>query len=323
MAQKRLSELATYADLFERLWDIGLLLDFETYEILDANHAVERILGFNIEEVLGKSVTIWEDSSQKGALSKSLRIARRRYFPRQFDSCWVSKSGEKHVMEVSACVLKLTNGKEVIQVTASDVTQVREAKREVARYLEELKTANEKLEELSTTDEMTQISNFRHFKSELAKEHERSERYDTPYSIIFIDVDNFKHYNDRNGHPAGDQVLIQVARILKEQCRNTDLPARYGGEEFVILGPGVSWKNALVLAERVRKKIEEETFEHGEAQPLGCVSVSIGVSSCPADGASVEQILQAADEALYYSKTNGRNQVTSYNRVKGKQKTAA
>jgi diguanylate cyclase (GGDEF)-like protein len=104
--------------------------------------------------------------------------------------------------------------------------------------------------------------------------------------------------------------LRQIARIFKSTCRTTDFPARYGGEEFVVLCPGVKTQEAKVLAENLRRAVEQASFPHGEAQPLGKVTVSIGVSSYPEKGQSVEEVLKAADEMLYQSKHNGRNRVS-------------
>ena len=157
---------------------------------------------------------------------------------------------------------------------------------------------------------MTQLSNFRFFKTQLAMQHERSTRFPSPYSIVFFDLDNFKHYNDQNGHPAGDELLRGVAKYLRLPCRVSDLPARYGGEEFVILCAGVNAVQAKVLAERVRMGIESAHFPHAEKQPLGIVSTSVGVASFPDNGATAESILVAADEALYVSKKSGRNRTT-------------
>jgi diguanylate cyclase (GGDEF)-like protein len=154
------------------------------------------------------------------------------------------------------------------------------------------------------------LANYRHFREEAQKEHLRCTRYKAPYALVFIDADHFKNYNDQNGHPAGDRLLKELSRILKEEVRETDLPARYGGEEFVILCPGVDAPGAAVLAERVRVRVEKNQFEHGEKQPLGKVTVSIGVAGFPEHGATMDEVLQAADQALYRSKSAGRNRCT-------------
>ncbi|MBI3534500.1 MAG: GGDEF domain-containing protein [Deltaproteobacteria bacterium] len=140
--------------------------------------------------------------------------------------------------------------------------------------------------------------------------------------LIFCDVDNFKHYNDRNGHPAGDEVLKGVAEVLRTNPRNTDFAARYGGEEFVVLCPQTPLESALVLAERIRENIANKPFPFMEFQPLKKISISIGVATYPFDGKTSDEVLKSADEALYNSKTNGRNQVTSSYQLKEKKNAA-
>jgi diguanylate cyclase (GGDEF)-like protein/PAS domain S-box-containing protein len=308
----RPSQLGNYFDLFERLADCALLADLDTLKLLDCNLAAERMLGLKSEALQDHNLLDRVSDDSREEFEKSVRIARRRYYPRQFDAFLLTTQGQRLTMEVTACALKLSDGKEVLQILAKDVTRTREIEAQAERYLEELKSANTKLEQLSVTDELTGISNVRHFRSEHKKEHERVERYGGSYSIVFADVDHFKHYNDRNGHPAGDAVLREVGRILREHCRNTDLPARYGGEEFVVLCAGVGWEGATTLAERVRKAIESHAFAFAADQPLGCVSVSVGIASFPEDGKTMAKVIESADQALYQSKHGGRNRTTRF-----------
>ena len=174
--------------------------------------------------------------------------------------------------------------------------------------LGELTSANSKLEVLSTVDEMTGLYNFRHFKNELAKEHARSVRLGTSYAIVFCDLDHFKKYNDRNGHPAGDQLLREFAKTLQRTCRGGDLIARYGGEEFVVICPNIDARGGAIVAERIRKAVASQRFAEGEHQPLGRISCSIGVASYPEHGATPALVLKAADEAVYTAKSEGRDQ---------------
>ncbi len=163
----------------------------------------------------------------------------------------------------------------------------------------------------SISDGLTGLYNVRHFKERMGTEIRQFERLKSPASFVFLDVDHFKQYNDTNGHPAGDEVLRTFGKLLKSFFRSTDLVARYGGEEFVVAMPHTPLVNALKKAEGFRKLIEETTFAHGEKQPLGKVTVSIGVSEYPSHGASLEDILKAADDALYEGKKASRNVVVS------------
>ncbi len=171
---------------------------------------------------------------------------------------------------------------------------------------EKLEIANIGLEELASTDGLTGLKNHRVFKELLAREFGRALRYDKPLSLILLDVDHFKTFNDTFGHPEGDAVLKRVAAILRETGRMTDFTARYGGEEFAILLPETAAEGADVIAERIRQAVERDLWEKRK------ITVSIGVSSFHdgvADGAA---LLDAADKALYISKKQGRNRVTHY-----------
>ncbi len=316
------SKLATYSDLFDRLLDSALLLDFEFLTILDLNPSAERLFGKEQEELSGKNFLDLSDHSQNDFILKNIRIAKRRYYPHQFECTWNLLGNQTKLMKISACPLKLSNGTEMIQIIATDITQIRELELKEKTHLEELKILNQKLEDLSTHDEMTKLFNFRHFKNLIEQEHTRSSRYGAAYSIIFCDVDNFKHYNDRNGHPAGDDVLRGVAEVLRQTVRNVDFPARYGGEEFVALCPQTPSEGAFTLAQKIRENIEKRTFLHMEHQPLGKISISIGVATYPFDGSTYQEILKAADQALYHSKASGRNQVTSAQQLKALKKAA-
>lgn len=306
----RLARFAAYLDLFERFTDAILLLDPETLVILDANTASERMLETAGAELLGKAALKWVDAESQGDFEKYSRIAKRSYYPRVFTSHWITPGGRKLIMQVMIGMLDLSNEKKVLQVIARDVTHAHELEQKAKAYLEELEAAKAKLELLATTDAMTGLANFRRFKQALEDEVLRAQRYDVPLSLIFCDVDHFKNYNDKNGHPAGDALLKQFAQVLRNCCRDTDFPARYGGEEFVVLCPGTNPTGAQALAERIRAAVEKFPFEYREKQPLGKVSVSIGVATFPLNAKSAADLTEAADQAVYASKKGGRNRVT-------------
>ena len=173
-------------------------------------------------------------------------------------------------------------------------------------------TLYEQVEELSYTDGMTMLHNYRYFELRLKEEVLRHKRSRSGLSLIILDVDNFKNYNDRMGHPAGDEVLRKIARVLKETVRENDIVARYGGEEFAIILPGEDKKGTHVLAERVRAAVEETPFEHEELQPNGKITISLGYASLPEDAETAEDLTYKADTALYEAKRNGRNRVKAF-----------
>lgn len=196
--------------------------------------------------------------------------------------------------------------------------QERQLERKVEERTQELEAAMHQLEELALRDGLTGLYNHRYFQEALTTELARSARHSHVCGLIFIDVDHFKNYNDLTGHPAGDQVLCQIAAILKNtgelaevqiRGRVSDIAARYGGEEFVIILPETTKNGAAVRAERVRAAIEEYPFAQREVQPQGRVTVSIGVSAYPADGLDKQGIIAAADDALLRAKRLGRNRV--------------
>jgi diguanylate cyclase (GGDEF)-like protein len=168
----------------------------------------------------------------------------------------------------------------------------------------------EKVQKLSITDGLTKLYSHRYFKQRLEEEVVLAGRYSSPLSLLILDIDHFKRYNDKYGHVAGDHVLTQVAGILKSQAEGTHLVARYGGEEMVLIAPETAKPKAVELAERIRMKISEFVFEVGH-ETTG-VTVSIGVATFPEDAANGTELINKADQALYAGKGGGRNKVVSY-----------
>jgi diguanylate cyclase (GGDEF)-like protein len=131
-------------------------------------------------------------------------------------------------------------------------------------------------------------------------------------SFMMVDIDDFKAYNDAHGHQAGDLALEMTAQCLKTALRSADVAARYGGEEFSILLPQTGAAEARTIGERIRRRIERTQFPHGKSQPLGAVTVSLGVSTFGPGLDSPSEIIYAADQALYTAKARGKNCVESY-----------
>jgi diguanylate cyclase (GGDEF)-like protein len=170
---------------------------------------------------------------------------------------------------------------------------------------------------MSITDPLTGLHNRRYLEARLSEELNRSKRYDHPMSFMMIDIDDFKLYNDRNGHQAGDRALEITAQCLRSTLRKVDVASRYGGEEFSILLPQTTLKEAGAIADRLRRKITLTKFPHGDSQPLGAVTVSIGLSSFSPALDSVEAIIRAADRALYHAKSHGKNRAYAYQGAPG------
>lgn len=175
---------------------------------------------------------------------------------------------------------------------------------------EELVSQNRLLATQAASDGLTELPNHRAFQEVLTKEVFRSHRYKHSFSLLFMDIDAFKTYNDTHGHLKGDVLLRTIGEILKSSLRKGDTPARYGGDEFVVLLPETGKGGGHVVAEKIRSAIESHPFDGREAQPEGKVTVSIGLASFPADGGDAASLLQKADKALYESKSRGGNAVS-------------
>lgn len=170
----------------------------------------------------------------------------------------------------------------------------------------------EKTRLLSNTDDLTNVANRRYFQSILRREHAHALRYDSTFSLIMIDIDHFKHYNDAFGHLSGDVALSRVATILLQNTRGIDLVARFGGEEFVVLLPSTLKENALIAAEKLRQAVESEVFTASDTPRENRVTISLGVAAYPADTKELEQLVEYADRALYRAKELGRNRTVCW-----------
>ncbi len=164
--------------------------------------------------------------------------------------------------------------------------------------------------EVALRDGLTGLYDHRTFMQKLKNEMRRFHRYGNHISVIMLDIDLFKQYNDTHGHQAGDRLLVELSMILLAEVRDVDVAARYGGEEFAIILPRTDCPEAGLLAERIRSHTEER-FRHE-----GPVTVSLGVATCPRDATSVRELVKAADIALYHSKQTGRNRSTCFDSIK-------
>ena len=173
--------------------------------------------------------------------------------------------------------------------------------------LKEIEIMKEEALRLSYTDDLTGIYNHRFFVEQLTREVERHRRYSTPLSLLMIDIDYFKHYNDANGHLAGDQVLRTIAHLIERGVRQTDIVARYGGEEFAAILTNTGTKGAFDIAERVRRNVADTRFPNERAQPNKDLTVSVGRATISPSISTLTDLIREADHALYRAKKAGRN----------------
>jgi diguanylate cyclase (GGDEF)-like protein len=191
--------------------------------------------------------------------------------------------------------------------------QLEQKTRDLEQANEHLANAIETLHRISTQDGLTGVSNRRHFDETLALEWRRAARSRAPLSLLMLDIDYFKAFNDGAGHQLGDDTLRRVAQTVKDGVhRAADLVARYGGEEFAVLLPETDAEHARMVAESIREHIAALGIEH-PSSPFGKVTASLGVATCvpPRDGSGTEAFIGVADEALYDAKRLGRNQVVA------------
>lgn len=185
--------------------------------------------------------------------------------------------------------------------------------RTVRDRTEQLEQANHKLKILSELDSLTRIANRRLYNHTLIKEIAMAHRTSEPLSLLVIDIDYFKHYNDNYGHDFGDIILQEVAQIIiKSLTRTTDFVARYGGEEFVAIMPVTNKKGATLVAQKIRENIENAALEHLYSDVAPVITVSVGIATLEGGKLNKEDLFKQADHALYIAKGNGRNQTMSY-----------
>ena len=189
-----------------------------------------------------------------------------------------------------------------------DITERKRIEEQLERTKLALENANIELEKLSNTDELTNIGNRRYFEKTFEKECLRSKRNNSPLSILLIDIDDFKNYNDYFGHLAGDECLKIVAKQISSLARRAaDLAARWGGEEFIVLLPETNLSEALIVAENIRNSVQDLALPHPRSRAANVVTLSLGIASWGYE--EPQELISRADKALYSAKNNGRNRV--------------
>jgi diguanylate cyclase (GGDEF)-like protein len=184
----------------------------------------------------------------------------------------------------------------------------------IYKLMNVLGRANDKIESMAVTDLLTGLPNHRSLMENLDHEFKRCNRYGSILSVLMMDIDNFKLVNDTYGHLAGDRVLAAIGAILKSSVRSSDVTGRYGGEEFCAVLIETDGENAFLIAEKVRKAVENTHFDIGDGQPIR-ITLSIGIATYNAHAmhiAKAEELLNLSDKALYKSKEAGRNRTTAY-----------
>ena len=309
-----------YRSVFEGASDL-IFLTTPQGRIVDVNPACMTIFGFTREEMLASSITdFYVDPRQREEFRQAIESTG---MVDGFEVVMRRKDGER-IEAVLSANLRRGPQKEIIgyQGILRDVTaqkqseRLREAysqelERQVRERTQALSEANEKLQRLSDCDGLTGIANRRKFDVILANEWNRSKRNASPLTVIMVDVDHFKAYNDHLGHHMGDECLRRIAQAIAAAAKRAgDLAARYGGEEFAMILPGLAGDNARTVADNLCASIRDLAIAHAKSPTAQVVTISIGVASgVPSEAWRAEGLVQSADANLYSAKRQGRNRV--------------
>lgn len=312
----------SYRSLFENSME-GIFQTTLDGRIRNVNPALARMLGYSsphevMKEMTNVATQLYSTSEERERLLAHLFAEEKitgfevEFKRRDGSSLWVSLNARLHRTHKGEV--------EFLEGTIQDITERRVdeqrlidynivlefQKKELEKTNIELARVNRQLETLATLDGLTGLKNHRVFQERLREEFDRARRYLLPLSLIMLDVDKFKDYNDTYGHPSGDEVLRRVARIIESCVRDCDFTARYGGEEFVLILPQTDSEGAFAIAERCRATIEQFAWTvRPVTASFGVVSLSVSEN----ETIRSEDLLASADERLYIAKANGRNQV--------------
>lgn len=321
---------------FDAMSECVVVLDAQK-RIVMANDSFEKLLPDDDTIIVGRAlesfpwlkmglehvdaVPPWEDCFRTKARAETAIYEAR------------SREGLTHRLVVNASpVLDAKNVVRGCMVSFNDVTELDEANRQLVALMgdlseskELLEVQNRELQRLASVDPMTGARNRRSFFPEFERMFEEARSRGLPLSFIMADIDKFKLVNDNYGHAIGDKVIQKFASILLASARDSDIVCRYGGEEFCIALPGTEAEHAWQVAERIRERVQAEVGPALPLDPQPVITSSFGIASISAGAASADLLADQADQALYHSKHNGRNQCTTYTAdlVKDAEKTGA
>lgn len=266
--------------------------------IVYVNDAFIQHFGYERDEVIGKSPRILQGEDTNDETRFKIREALTNGWPIDAEIINYDKDGNKYWIDLK-----------MVPLYGDDdhVTHYLF----IERDLSERKSKEQQLYEKATIDDLTQVFNRHHTYQLASQAIEKAQRYNTTLSAIMLDIDHFKQVNDTYGHPTGDKVLTQLAKLIRDQVRKADIVGRVGGEEFFILLPEVSVEEAHAMAERIRSSVERKSWQATGVKKG--ISISLGVTEYNND--NLESLIAKSDKSLYYAKENGRNRAVKYNQI--------
>jgi diguanylate cyclase (GGDEF)-like protein/PAS domain S-box-containing protein len=283
-----------YRALFEHAPDPICVTDADDIVLL-WNERAEECFGFKAEEIIGKPAWMMTPDDLIEDRKRLKEQVKDKGYVRAYETERVVKGGVRIPLEVTEATIRDDKGDLIgLSIIARDISERKRMEQEVA--------AKEFYRVLSIVDELTGLYNHRHFHELLSQGLRWSERYLHPLSLLMVDIDNFKEYQDVRSHVAGDEALKIIAQTMRNTVRGVDMGARYGGDEFAVILPETTKEVAAIAAERIANAIAEITLPAG-----GRLTISVGVASYPTDAQNKEELIRRADQALYRAKQRGRN----------------
>ncbi|MDD5723862.1 MAG: sensor domain-containing diguanylate cyclase [Syntrophales bacterium] len=274
--------------------------------VTDVNEGFVAITGYDRAEVLGRKTMdlgLWEDREDRAAVIQTLSKAEK---VKGLERCFRKKNGEAVTGLFSAEIIVI-NGEQHVLSSIADITERKRAESQREAAIEALKSSESRYRELSIVDGLTQLYNSRHFYVQLKMETDRANRYKQPLTLLMLDLDNFKVFNDTYGHVEGDQVLSRLGLVVKRCLRETDSAYRYGGEEFTIVLPMTTKEAGAVTAERIRTEFKKESFVPAPDEEVH-MTVSIGLAQHKPQE-EIKSLIKRADQFMYRCKENGKDRV--------------
>lgn len=304
---------ARFRNLFEHTHDAIFIMDLNDRYIM-VNQQACTMLGYRLEEILALPVSaISAEMDQTREVHE--RLLQGEYIA-HYDRYFRRKNGTLFPVEINLELIKDANGNpQYIQSIARDISQRKQAEQELkaaneelSRHVAEVEHLQKELREQVIRDPLTGVYNRRYLDETLGREIARASRDGDDLSLILLDIDHFKEFNDTFGHQAGDLILVDTMKHLTDSIRGSDIICRFGGEEFILVLPGTNLETACRRAEEIRKTIAENKIQCG-GEELG-ITISLGVAGYSGGEISAAELIDAADRALYRSKETGRNKVS-------------